>query len=73
MARLTEVEKELICTMCNIAESNGELAEMNDGRGDGDYEGWTRADFGRAERIFKKLFDPVAFAKKLASQDAKGD
>jgi hypothetical protein len=68
MARLTEAEKDLITTMCNIAESNYEVAQMNDPvRGEGDYEGWTEADFKRADAIFKKLFNPVAFAKKMVA------
>ena len=66
MARLTEAEKDLICTMCNIAEANYDVAQESDPvRGEGDYEGWTEADFERAASIFKKLFDPVGFAKKL--------
>lgn len=47
--RLTKTEKDLICTMCNIAESNYDVAQQNDPvRGEGDYEGWTEADFTRA-------------------------
>ncbi|MGH2505999.1 MAG: hypothetical protein ACRDHZ_01040 [Ktedonobacteraceae bacterium] len=66
MARLTEAEKDLIATMCCIAEANYEVAQMSDPvRGEGDYEGWTEADFKRADAIYNKLFDPVAFAKKL--------
>lgn len=66
MARLTKKEKELICTMCNIAEANGELAEMNeDGHGEGDYEGWTREDFKRADAVFSKLADYREFANRI--------
>jgi hypothetical protein len=69
--RLTKAEKDLICTMCNIAEANADLAELNDGKGDGDYEGWTMEDFKRAERIGEKLFDVKEFAKKFI--DCTGD
>lgn len=69
MARLTEAEKDLICDMCMLAEANADLMEMNEtDHGEGDYEGWTRADFKRAEAIFKKMFDPIAFAEKLAGR-----
>jgi hypothetical protein len=63
---LTKAEKDLICTMCSIAESNYAVAQMSDPvRGEGDYEGWTEADFKRADAIFDKLFDAQDFAKKL--------
>jgi hypothetical protein len=65
--RLTKAEKELICDMCMIAEANGDIARLNDPvRGEGDYEGWTEADFSRADSIFGKLFDAVGFAEKLS-------
>lgn len=69
MARLTEAEKDLICDMCAHAEAAYDVALLNDPvRGEGDYEGWTEADFKRADAIFKKLFNPVAFAEKLAGR-----
>jgi hypothetical protein len=72
MTRLTKAEKDLICTMCNIAESNYALAQQNDPvRGEGDYEGWTESDFKRADAIFTKLFDVKGFANKFT--DGKGD
>jgi hypothetical protein len=71
MARLTKKEKELICTMCNIAESNGDVAEMNDGHGQGDYEGWTREDFERADAIYSKLVNYKEFAERI--KDSTGD
>lgn len=70
--KLTKKEKELICTMCNIAESNGDVAEMNeDGHGEGDYEGWTREDFKCAETIYDKLVDYKEFAERI--KDSVGD
>lgn len=66
--RLTKAEKELICTMCSIAEANHDVAQMNDPvRGEGDYEGWTDADFKLADTIHDKLLDLNGFAKRLAN------
>jgi hypothetical protein len=62
MSRLTAKDKELICAMCTIAESQG---RDDDGKGEGDYAEWTEEDFKRADDIFEKVCNIKAFARQL--------